>query len=257
MPNDEPKRPQFTFYGSFFQAIARIKKKTDRCDAYDAICAYALRGVEPDLDALPDAAAIAFELAKPNLDASKRKASAGKIGGSKAEANRKQSGSKREANRKQEETASEKENEKENEIEIEKEKESYYDDGDNAREDDGTGEVFRRFMDEIHPTPSQSCIDEIRGYIEEMGADCVLRAIDIAIDNKVPKWTYIRAVLQDKLREGVRSLANWDALEERRAETSARSGATQTQRAPERKSFAEIAAELEDKLKAGDDYDGS
>ena len=122
---------------------------------------------------------------------------------------------------------------------------------DNAREDDGTGEVFRRFMDEIHPTPSQSCIDEIRGYVEEMGADCVLRAIDIAIDNKVPKWTYIRAVLQDKLREGVRSLADWDALEEKRAEASARGGAAQMQRAPERKSFAAIAAEIEAELKGG------
>lgn len=126
MPSDLT-RDQFTFFGSFYKAIQRIKKKADRCEAYDAICAYALCGIEPDLDSLPDAAAIAFELTKPNLDASRKKASAGKIGGSKTEANDKQNGNKREANRKRGETASEKENEKESEIEseIEKENESY------------------------------------------------------------------------------------------------------------------------------------
>lgn len=74
-------RTQFTFYESFFKAIRRIKSKSARADAYDAICAYALWGEEPELDKLPDAAAIAFEVAKPNLDASRRKAAGGQKGG--------------------------------------------------------------------------------------------------------------------------------------------------------------------------------
>ena len=74
-------RKQFTFYGSFAVALRRIKSKAARCDAYDAICAYALSGEEPDMDKLPDAAAIAFDLIRPTLDASKRKAEAGKAGG--------------------------------------------------------------------------------------------------------------------------------------------------------------------------------
>lgn len=115
------ERTQFTFYESFFKAISRIKKDADRGKAYDAICAYALYGTEPDLDELPDSAAIAFELSKPNLDASRRKASSGKRGGeskqteSKAEANAKQNESKTEANGKR--TASKKENKKEKEKE--------------------------------------------------------------------------------------------------------------------------------------------
>lgn len=76
------EREQFTFYSSFARAIRRIKKKADRCDAYDAIVEYALAGVEPDLDKLPDAAAIAYVLAKPNIDASRRKAEGGRRGGS-------------------------------------------------------------------------------------------------------------------------------------------------------------------------------
>ena len=93
-------RTQFTFYDSFFRSISRIRNKAARCDAYDAICRYALNGEEPDLDTMSDAAAIAFEGAKPNLDASRRKAESGKKGGegkqteSKQQANDKQTESK-------------------------------------------------------------------------------------------------------------------------------------------------------------------
>ena len=110
------ERSQFTFYASFFQSISRIKKKADRCDAYDAICGYALTGELPNMDSIAESAAIVFDLSKPNLDASRRKAESGKAGGK-----RKQTGSKPEANRKQEETVRENELEKE----LEKEKESY------------------------------------------------------------------------------------------------------------------------------------
>ena len=108
------EREQFTFYQSFEKAISRIKKKTDRCEASDAIVRYALYGEMPDLERIADSAAIAFELSKPNLDASRRKAESGKLGG-KAEAKPKQTASKDEANDKQ--TASKKEIEIEKEIE--------------------------------------------------------------------------------------------------------------------------------------------
>lgn len=94
------ERTQFTFYDSFFRTISRIKNKTSRCEAYDAICEYALTGKEPDLDSMSDIAAIVFEGARPNLDASRRKAENGKKGGenkpdeSKEEANSKQTESK-------------------------------------------------------------------------------------------------------------------------------------------------------------------
>lgn len=96
-------REQFTFYASFFRAVSRIKNKSARCDAYDAICAYALTGHAPDLEKMADAAAIAFEVARPNLDASRRKSEAGKTGGrpkqseSKDKAKQKQSESKAKA----------------------------------------------------------------------------------------------------------------------------------------------------------------
>lgn len=119
------QRTQFTFYESFFKAVSRIKKKADKADAYDMICAYALYQEEPDLDSASDAVAIAFELLRPVLDKAKERSESGKKGGSKPEANAKQTGSKPEANAKQGETASkkEKEIEVENEVEVEIENE--------------------------------------------------------------------------------------------------------------------------------------
>lgn len=116
------ERSQFTFYESFFRAASRIKDKADRAEVYDAICAYALYGTEPDLDSLSESAAIAFELSKPNLDASRRKASSGKKGGEV-----KQTASSEEANAskpkaktsKPKQTASKKEKENKKEKEIE------------------------------------------------------------------------------------------------------------------------------------------
>ena len=105
-------RKQFTMYESVYKALRRIRKKQDRADAYDAICAYALYQEEPDMDVMSDAAAIAFDLIRPVLDSARKKASNGKQGGSKPKANGKQNG-----------TEKEKEEEKEKEIEIEGEKE--------------------------------------------------------------------------------------------------------------------------------------
>lgn len=61
-------RTQFTFYESFFNAIRRIKKKSDQADAYNILCQYALYGTEPDMDSLPKELAVAFMNSKDLLD---------------------------------------------------------------------------------------------------------------------------------------------------------------------------------------------
>lgn len=144
------ERTQFTFYASFFDAVSRIKKKADRADAYDAICAYALREEDPDFSKMSDAAQIAFLLIKPNLDSSRRKAKSGKDGGSK-KASGKQNVSKQEANCKQDERESEKEKEKERE----KENECY------PPTPLSGGTKAKRF---IPPT-----VDEVAAYCQERG----------------------------------------------------------------------------------------
>ena len=155
------------------------------------------------MDSLPDSVAIAFELIKPNLDASKRKAASGKAGGSK-----KQTAIKQEANGKQ--TASEKENEKENEKEYEIEGE------DECLKKAAVASVISAYANKVNANPGERTIAEIKGFVQTMGAECCLRAIDIALDERKASWSYIRGILRSKLEQGVHSLADWDALEEKR-----------------------------------------
>ena len=205
------ERKQFTFYRSFYEAVNLLPKK-EQAAVLLAICAYALDGKEPSLSGT---SAAIFSLVKPNLDASKRKAESGKNGGanrkqteSKTEANGKQTESKTEANRKRE-SEKEKENEIENEIEVEVENECY--------KGNTLGTVMTAYLEKVNPMASKSCLDELKGFVEEMGSECCLRAIDIALDAKKTSWSYIRAILRDKLSNGVKCLADWDALEEKRA----------------------------------------
>lgn len=109
-------RSQFTFYRSFWEAIKGLPKK-DRLPILETIISYALDGTTPS--SLSQSQFAFFLLVKPTLDAARKKAANGKQGGSKKEANDKQTESKP----KQTESKKEKEKEKENEIEKEEEKE--------------------------------------------------------------------------------------------------------------------------------------
>lgn len=192
------ERSQFTFYASFFQSISRIKKKADRCDAYDAICGYALTGELPNLDSIAESAAIVFDLSKPNLDASRRKAESGKAGGK-----RKQTESKPEANRKQEETVREKEKEKEKE--LEKEKESYSPPTPSPGET-GFGKELQSALDEwlaykrerrepYRQTGLQSLVSEIRNNAARYGETAVAELIRYCM---ACNW---RGIIFDRLKK--------------------------------------------------------
>ena len=71
-------------------------------------------------------------------------------------------------------------------------------------------------MNRIDPTPSPSSMDELKGYIKTMGPECCIRAIDAALDAKKASWNYVRRVLMNKASQGVRCIADWDAVEAKR-----------------------------------------
>ena len=219
------ERNQFTFYRSFFKAISRIKKKQDRADVYDMICAYALDQIEPDLNTASDAVAIAFELLRPVLDKAKAKAEIGKKGGSKEEANCKQNGSKpqanckqtgskAEANRKQWETASKKEKEGEIEIEVEKEREN--DSSIPPPPPSSTGfspalqsalESWLRYKAEKHqsykPEGLKALIGEIRNNAARYGEDAVIDLIGKCMSSN---W---QGIIWDRLKKAEAESGSW------------------------------------------------
>ena len=152
--------------------------------------------------------------------------------------NEEESPSKPEANRKQ--TAREKEEEKEKEGEIEKEVEDecLYRDGN----DPGLAAVMDAYMNRIDPTPSPTSMDELKGYVDLMGPEVCIRAINVALDAKAANWNYIRRVLMNKASQGVRCIADWDDLEAEREAQKAQ--ATPKQR-DGRTDWAALAAQME------------
>lgn len=81
------ERRQFTFYRSYYEAVMQLPVRS-RGMVLEAIVAYALDGTEPEtLTAIQKAV---FILVRPTLDAGRKKADNGRLGGSKPKANRKQ-----------------------------------------------------------------------------------------------------------------------------------------------------------------------
>ena len=80
-----------------------------------------------------------------------------------------------------------------------REKPSRFNDPDLAR-------VMNFFFDRINPTPSTIAIDELKGYTETLGADVVIHAFEIALDNKSTAWRYIRGILRDYQSSGLTSM---------------------------------------------------
>lgn len=76
--------------------------------------------------------------------------------------------------------------------------------------------VMSAYQNKVNPLMSERSRDELIGFVQVMGPDVCLRAIDTALDAKKASWPYIKAILQSKQAQGVRCLADWDALEEKR-----------------------------------------
>ena len=185
-------RKQFTFYASFFEAVSMLSRATDRCRVYEAICRFGLYGEEPDPNKLTGGAALAWQLLRPVLDAGRRKAESGKRGNDTRWGGTKNEGEiviacdKKSGRKGKGEKEKEKEVEKEEEIEKEKEDKCPV---------PGGWEVLEAYRDKINPQPSPRCREELEGFVGTVGPQVCLRA---------------------KQEQGVRSLADWDALEAKR-----------------------------------------
>ena len=72
------------------------------------------------------------------------------------------------------------------------------------------------YLNRVNAAASPASLDELAGFVEAMGPDCCRRAFDIALDERITRWSYIRGILQDKQQRGVKCLADWDALDGQR-----------------------------------------
>lgn len=234
-------RTQFTFYESFYKALARIRKDADRARAYDCIVRFALYGEEPDLDALPDSVGIAFEVIRPNLVASRKKAEGGSKG--KRTKDAAENGiRKRKDNDKIPERYLEQEKEQEKEQVQVQDKEQMLlspppsDEGVGDRpstpptERGGAVDAYMRL---ISPTPSMASMRELLDFEREMDTGCCLRAIDAALDANARSWNYVKTVLESKKAQGVKTVEDWDRLEAQRMDARHRKTAREAAAASE------------------------
>lgn len=192
--------------------------KKDQLQFVTAVCGYVFDGVDVSVSG---PAAAAFLLAKPVLDKASKRAESGKKGVSKREANRKQTPSKTETNAKQTPSEGEKEVEVEEEVEVEVEVENEVlkkplPGGRGTKSPDHTpaaAAVVADYLNRVNASASDLALEELRSFADTLGEAVCKRAMDIALDEKKATWSYIRAILRDKSARGVKSLADWDALE--------------------------------------------
>lgn len=203
------KRDQFTFYRSYYEALKHLSKR-DQTAVLLAVIGYALDETAPSLTGVPLSV---FTLIRPTLDSGRNKA---RNRTNKMKSKQEQSNNKKEQTRK--ESEGEKEREVEVEREVESENDSYYKNSPpvvGEQKDPAAAEVVADYLDRINPSASPASLDELRAYAAALGPAVCKRAFDIALDEKKATWSYIRAILRDKQAKGVRSLADWEAVESR------------------------------------------
>ena len=234
------KREQFTWYRSYYEALRTLPAKDFKV-AVLAICAYALDEEVPSLSGVPNSV---FTLIRPTLDSGRNKA-ANRL--KKQKTNQEQTDNKPEQTRKEKEGEGEREEEREGENDMLK---RLPPSGGNRKSpaaaagvsplSSAVAMVQADYLNRVNAAASPASLDELAGFVEAMGPDCCRRAFDIALDERITRWSYIRGILQDKQQRGVKCLADWDALDNRRRERGGNG-----QRGQERKSWTDICEEME------------
>lgn len=79
--------------------------------------------------------------------------------------------------------------------------------------------VMNFYLDKINSTPSTACIDLLKSYSDSLGADVVIHACEIAMDERKISWSYIHGILQRYESAGLRTL---DAILQEEAEYARR-----------------------------------
>lgn len=212
------ERSQFTWYRSYYEALRTLPAKDFKV-AVLAICAYALDEEVPSLSGVPNSV---FTLIRPTLDSGRNKA---------ANRLKKQKTNQEQTDNKPEQTRKEKEGEGEREEESEREGENDMlkilpPGGGNTKSpavaagvsplSSAVAMVQADYLNRVNATASPASLDELAGFVEAMGPDVCRRAFDIALDERITRWSYIRGILQDKQQRGVKCLADWDALDGQR-----------------------------------------
>ena len=212
-------RDSFIFYRSFYEAISELPKE-NQADTYDAIMQYALNQKETELTGISKAI---FSLVKPQLDANYKKYENGKQKKSKKEANKKQNESKAETNVNDNENVNVNENDNDN-------------DNVNVSDScvDGLQEVIDFYNNNIGELTPYGLVT-LEDFAKEMSSEVVIFAMQQAVESKVRTIKYIKAILNNWAKAGVKNLVDAKAENEKFEKNKSREKPKVTNKSTDRK----------------------
>lgn len=76
--------------------------------------------------------------------------------------------------------------------------------------------VFTAYVERIASVSpmTERIRDQLIVFLEAMGPDCCIRAMDEAVEQGHINWKYVKAILEKKREQGVRSIADWEKAEQ-------------------------------------------
>lgn len=95
--------------------------------------------------------------------------------------------------------------------------------------------VFKAYSEKIAGKMPNKIKNELTAFIQEMGPECCIRAMDVAIEANAANWNYVRGILNRKMKQGVRCISDWDKKEDeyhgtrKSASRDARKGQTESE----------------------------
>ena len=92
-------------------------------------------------------------------------------------------------------------------------------------ESNAGGGAYAYLLDKINPNPGRVVLDGMKPYVESLGDEVCIRAMDIALGEKSTGWAFIKAILQRYARDGVKCLADAINSDERRTQGRTKQGA--------------------------------
>lgn len=77
----------------------------------------------------------------------------------------------------------------------------------------GPGSAVSFFLERINPAAARTTLDLLADFERDLGPEVCVRAMLEARAKGKADWRYIHGILKNKRRDGIRSLAAWDAAE--------------------------------------------
>lgn len=207
-------RDSFIFYRSFYEAIREIPEE-NQLDVYNAIINYGLNQEEIELKGVSKAI---FSLVKPNIEAATKRYDAQIENGKKGGAPKGNNNAKKQPKNNPKTTQEQPKNNLNYNKDYNEDDNDNYNDNHNKVSDscvDGLQDVIEFFNNNVGQLTPYG-LKLIDSYVEEMGKDVVIYAMQISVEADKRSIQYIKAILNNWSKKGIKTLVEAQKESERK-----------------------------------------